>query len=54
MWKVQFKHLSPTEVWTTTGSYGSEQSALSVACSIAGKHLMVRVVDPRGSVVWSA
>jgi hypothetical protein len=54
MWKVEYKHANAASSWTTHGTYGSEASAMSVASRIADKHFAVRVVDPHGSVVWSA
>jgi hypothetical protein len=54
MYKAQFKKHSPYESWTTIGHYGSEASAISSALSYKNKGaLMVRVVDSKGSVVYT-
>lgn len=53
MWKVQYKPNNASQVWQTMGSYGNEQSALGQASRIAGKHFMVRVVDPDGNTVFT-
>jgi hypothetical protein len=54
MYKVQYKSHNASQAWSTHGSYGSESSALNEAQRIAGKMLMVRVVDPSGQVIWSS
>lgn len=54
MYKVRYKSRSAGQAWALHGSYGSEQSAQMNAERIAGKCLMVQVLDPRGNVVWSA
>jgi hypothetical protein len=54
MYKVQYKAKSPYESWTTVGSYGSENAAISAA--LAKKNagaLLVRVTDKKGGVVYS-
>jgi len=54
MYKAQFKRHNPFESWTTIGSYGSEEMAMSVALSYKNKGmLMVRVTDKKGSVVYT-
>ena len=54
MYKAQFKNRSPYEAWTTIGSYGTEEAAISAALSKknAGA-VLVRVTDKKGSVVYS-
>lgn len=54
MYKVRYKSSSAGQAWALHGSYGNEQNALVNAARIAGKCLMVLVLDPRGNVVWSA
>lgn len=54
MYKAQFKSRSPYESWSTVGHYGTEAAAISAA--MAKKNagaLLVRVVDSKGSVVYS-
>jgi hypothetical protein len=53
-YKAQFKKHSPFESWTTSGSHGSEQTAISVALQkkIKGA-ILVRVIDEKGHVVYS-
>lgn len=54
MYKVQYKAKSPYESWTTVGSYGSENAAISAA--LAKKNagaLLVRVTDKKGGVIYS-
>jgi len=53
MFRVQFKQSNAGQAWSVHGSY-SENAALLVAALIAGRYFMVRVIDPRGYVVWSA
>lgn len=54
MYKAQFKKHSPYESWTTIGHYGTEAAAISSALSYKNKKvLMVRVVDSKGSVVYT-
>ena len=56
MYKAQFKRHSPYEGWTTYGTYGSEQQAISAALSKknAGA-ILVRVIDKKGSthLLWN-
>jgi len=54
MYKTQFKRNTPYEQWTTYGSYGTENQAISAALSKkrAGV-IMVRVIDKKGSLVYS-
>ena len=54
MFKAQFKRHSPFESWTTSGTYTSEQTAISVALrkKTAGA-ILVRVVNKQGHVVYS-
>lgn len=53
MWKVQYKPDNASQVRQTLGSYGNEQSDLSNASRIMGRHFMVRVLDPSGNTVIS-
>ena len=54
MYKAQFKNKSPFESWTTLGSYGTEQAAISAALSKKNHGaLLVRVTDKNGGVVYS-
>lgn len=54
MFKAQFKSKSPFESWTTLGTFGSESQAVSAALNKKKKGaLLVRVVDKKGSVVYS-
>lgn len=53
MYKVQYKSSNVNQAWSTVGSYGSEQSALSNTSRVASKYFMVRVIDPNGSTIWS-
>jgi hypothetical protein len=54
MYKAQFKRTNPYESWTTIGSYGSEQAAISAALSYKNKGmLLVRVTDKKGSIVYT-
>jgi hypothetical protein len=54
MYKAQFKRHNPYESWTTIGTYGSEQAAMSAAMSYKNKGMIVvRVVDKSGSVIYS-
>ena len=54
MYKAQFKTRSPYESWTTLGTYGTENAAISAALTKknAGA-LLVRVTDKNGGVVYS-
>jgi hypothetical protein len=54
MYKAQFKSRSPYESWTTLGTYGTENAAISAALSKknAGA-VLVRVTDKNGGVVYS-
>lgn len=55
MYKAQFKSKSPFESWTTLGTYGSEESAISAALQRKTRGaLLVRVLDKKGSVVYSS
>lgn len=54
MYKVQYKSQNAIQSWINYGSYGSEASALGVAMRISAKYLMVRVLAPNGSLVYSA
>jgi len=54
MYKAQFKRKSPYESWTTIGTYGSEQAAISAALQYKNKGmLLVRVTDKTGAVIYS-
>jgi len=54
MYKAQFKRTNPYESWTTIGSYGSEQAAISAALQYKNKGmLLVRVTDKKGAVIYS-
>ena len=53
MFRVQYKNLNANQAWSTLGSYGSENSALNNAARIASKKFMTKVVDSKGSVLWS-
>ena len=54
MYRAQFKRNSPYESWTTYGSYGSEQQAISAALQKKRSGvIMVRVIDKKGSLVYS-
>jgi hypothetical protein len=54
MYKAQFKSRSPYESWTTLGTYGTENAAISAALSKknAGA-VLVRVTDKNGGIVYS-
>ena len=54
MYRVLFKSHGAGQVWSSYGTYGSEQSAMSVADRISGQYFAVRVVDASGNVVWVA
>ena len=55
MYKAQFKRTNPYESWTTIGSYGNEQSAISAALQYKNKGmLLVRVTDKKGAVIYSS
>ncbi len=55
MYKAQFKTKSPYESWTTIGNFGNEQGAIAAALARKSKGaLLVRVVDSKGSVVYSS
>ncbi len=54
MYKVRYKVKNASESWKNHGSYASETGALQAAVRIAPGKLMVQVLDPRGSTVWSA
>ena len=54
MYKVKYKSQNAFQSWAGHGSYGSEQSALNNAARIAGKYLMVQVINPYGHVIWSS
>ncbi len=54
MYKAQFKRNSPYESWSTVGSYGTEQAAISAALAKKNQGaLLVRVTDKNGGVVYS-
>jgi hypothetical protein len=54
MYKAQFKNRSPYESWSTVGSYGTEEAAISAALSKKRSGaILVRVTDKKGSVVYS-
>jgi hypothetical protein len=54
MFKAQYKKKSPFESWVGIGTYGTESQAISSAVrKKAQGALMVRVVDKKGSVVYS-
>lgn len=53
MYKVKYKSHNASQSWATLGSYGSEQSALNNASRVSSKYLMVQVINPDGSVIWS-
>ena len=55
MYKAQYKARSPFESWTTIGSYGSENAAISAALTKKNNGaILVRVTDKNGSVVYSS
>ena len=54
MYKVRYKSHNASQAWSTHGSYGNEQSALSSASRISGKYFMVQALDPSGNVIWSS
>lgn len=54
MWRVIYKASNAAQAWSTFGSYGSENSALTAAERIADRYLMIRVIDPQGGTIWSA
>ncbi len=54
MFRVEYKSSNAAQALSVLGSYGSFNSALAAAERIADRYFMVRVVDPDGSVVWSA
>ena len=54
MYRVLYKSKNAGSAWSSYGSYGNEQSAMSVADRISGQYFAVRVVDPDGHVVWTA
>ena len=53
MYKVQSQN-SKTNRWVNSGSYGSEQSAISAAKSVLKRPTVssARVTDKNGSMVW--
>ena len=53
MFKVQFKAVNPGNAWAGYGSFGNQSTALQAAARISSKYFMVRVVDDKGSLVWS-
>jgi hypothetical protein len=53
MFRVLYKAKNAASAWSSYGSYGNEQSAMSVADRISGRYFVVRVVDPSGNTVWS-
>ena len=53
MFKVQFKVANPGNAWAGYGSFGNQSTALQAAVRISSKYFMVRVVDDKGSLVWS-
>jgi hypothetical protein len=54
MYKAQFKSRSPYEQWTTLGTYGTENAAISAALSKKNTGaVLVRVTDKNGGVVYS-
>jgi hypothetical protein len=55
MFKAQFKTNSPYEKWTTLGSYGTENQAISAALQKKNKGaILVRVIDKNGGTVFSS
>jgi hypothetical protein len=54
MFKAQFKNKSPFESWSTLGTYGNEESAISSALAKKNRGaLLVRVIDKQGRVIYS-
>jgi len=54
MYKAQFKNSSPYESWTSIGSYGTEEAAISAALSKKRSGaILVRVTDSKGGIVYS-
>ena len=54
MYKAQFKKHSPYEEWTTFGTYGSEEQAISAALQKKKMGvIMVRVTDKKGATIYS-
>ena len=53
MYKVQFKAANPGNAWAGYGSFGNQSTALQAAARISSKYFMVRVIDDKGSLVWS-
>jgi hypothetical protein len=54
MYKAQYKAKNAFEVWANIGSYASESQAISMAQNKKAKGaLMVRVIDSKGSVIYS-
>jgi hypothetical protein len=53
--KAQFKKKSPFESWSTIGTYGSEQQAISAALNkkTSGGAVLVRVVDKKGNTIYT-
>jgi len=52
--KAQFKKKSPFESWSTIGTYGSEQQAISAALNKKNSGaVLVRVVDKKGNTVYT-
>jgi hypothetical protein len=54
MYKAQFKVKNPFEAWTTLGTYGTEQQAISAALQRKTRGaIMVRVTDKKGFIIYS-
>ena len=55
MFKVQFKIRTPSESWSSLGSYGTEAQAISAALAKKQKGaILVRVTNTKGQVVYSS
>ena len=52
MYRVEYKSHGPYSSWSRLDGYGCESSALASAARAAHKYFMVRVLDPRGNVIW--
>jgi hypothetical protein len=55
MFRAQYKSQSPYESWKAIGSYGTESQAINSALYKKKRGaLLVRVIDKKGSVVYSS
>lgn len=54
MYRVLYKSKNAGSAWSSYGSYGNEQAAMSVADRISNQYFAVRVVDPTGNVACTA